>query len=104
MHVTPEFLLSYEALENYPQNLINQTLFPAALKAYKSRLDSVADTLFEKNDDKINVPFRDLDPSTPGNFLALCYNYSISYHITEIRSSTKTEHSQRYRLERMAWG
>ena len=59
--VPSEFERSYKNFEEYPQNLVHQTSYPAAIEACAARLDNAAPLLFTNNDENIDVPFRDVE-------------------------------------------
>lgn len=64
----PELLLpdafktSYKWLERYPQNLIYKTSssYPAALRSHFDELKAASATLFELNEDDVQVHFREI--------------------------------------------
>jgi len=56
------FQKSYIDRDSYPRNLIQRTVgtYPSALAAYATRLDLVAQDLFERDISQLEVSFRDL--------------------------------------------
>lgn len=60
------FKYSYQKLDNYPRNLIHQTSYPAALKSYFERLEAASPTLFEQDEQDVQVHFRELVGQTWG--------------------------------------
>lgn len=46
---------------------MHKSTYPDALKTYKTRLDDIEKKLFVTRDDDVNVPFRDLIDTGPGN-------------------------------------
>ena len=65
------FKRSYGNFESYPRDLICQTTYRDAADAYFARLRGAERTLFVQDEDEIEVPFRDLLPSTQGMFLSI---------------------------------
>lgn len=63
----PWFTSSIRDLGSYPENLVHKSTYPDALKTYKTRLDDIEKKLFVTRDDDVNVPFRDLIDTGPGN-------------------------------------
>ena len=62
------FATSVEDFERYPENLVNRTTYPGALKAHKTQLDAIERRLFTTKAVDINVPFRDSIGTCPGLF------------------------------------
>jgi hypothetical protein len=60
LHIPDAFKNSYLKLDSYPRNLIHQTSYPAALKAHFDRLEVSSPTLFEQDEQYVQVPFREL--------------------------------------------
>jgi hypothetical protein len=60
------FKASYLKSDSYPENLIHKSTntYPAALKAFKRRLNAVERDLFVDDDAYVEVPFRDLHNSS----------------------------------------
>jgi hypothetical protein len=60
------FQASFLNSKSYPENLVHKSIntYPAALKAFKRRLDAAESDLFVDNEDHVEVPFRDLHNSS----------------------------------------
>ena len=58
-----KYRISYQDFESYPRNLTYQTSYPAAVLAYRTRLDTGSTRLFTTIDDE-DVPFRDFNSTT----------------------------------------
>lgn len=67
MHLTQQFIDSYEELVLYPYNLRNHVTYVFLLLSYKERLDAHAEDLFEQNPAAIKIPFRDLTDTRQGS-------------------------------------
>jgi hypothetical protein len=52
---------SYKACESYPQSLVYQTSYPAAVKLCRARLDNASQSLFTTAGGEVHVPFRDFN-------------------------------------------
>ena len=71
--VLQTFTASIRASGDYPENLLQRTIYLDALKTYKSQLDEIERKLFVTRDDDVNVPFRDLIDLAPGKHTSIKY-------------------------------
>jgi hypothetical protein len=67
MHLTPQFIDSYDQLAEYPYNLRNDVTYRSLLLSHKERLDAHAPGLFEQDAAAIKIPFRDLTDTRQGS-------------------------------------
>jgi hypothetical protein len=67
MHLTPQFIDSYDQFAMYPYNLRNDLTYRSLLRSYKERLDVHAPDLFEQDAAAIEVHFRDLTDTGQGS-------------------------------------
>jgi hypothetical protein len=68
--VTDAFTASLAAINQYPKNLVDRHTYSATLRAYHKRLEQAADRLFESDESRIEVAFRDFDETTTSQWIS----------------------------------